>query len=243
MSEIQETEREEHKLREAYGALSLRVKELLQAARERVDASQVKAAVERAGEELRQAGRHTETALARAAEVVRKEWGGITGKAREEARAAYAELAERTGHLLGGIKEKVNAGQIRRAVDQAAQEMRELGEHTEEALAHATEALKKDMASTAERMGPAWERFKEQTRNLFAVWEDRSAVFLGQAAEAVGQWLAETGGHLEHRSYHTGELTYGGEFQCTTCGEHLKLGHPGYVPPCPQCMGTEFRRV
>ena len=85
MSEIQETEREEHKLREAYGALSSRVKELLQAARERVDASQVKAAVERAGEELKKAGHHTETALARAAEVVRKEWGGITGKAREEA--------------------------------------------------------------------------------------------------------------------------------------------------------------
>ena len=161
----------------------------------------------------------------------------------QEALSAYEALAKKTRELLSEAKEKVSADTIKEAIDKSVAEMRSLGKHTEEALEKANVALKKDMASTAEKVGPAWEKSKQKTRHFFDIWSDRGTVFTGQVASAVGGWLEKVGEKLGHGTYHAGEMTYGGEFECVSCGEKMTMEKSGFIFPCPKCMQTEYRRL
>jgi DNA-directed RNA polymerase subunit RPC12/RpoP len=42
----------------------------------------------------------------------------------------------------------------------------------------------------------------------------------------------------------TGEKPGKGLYQCTKCGEYVRLDDAtDTMPPCPKCSGTDFRRV
>jgi hypothetical protein len=161
---------------------------------------------------------------------------------KEELRV-YERLREETRKLLAQVHDRVNADTIREAVDKASARLKEAGGYTAEMSGKAVAALKKDMASTAERLGPKWEAFSEKSADLFGVWRDRGSVFLGEAAASVGAWLQKLSGKLEHQTYETGEMTYGGTFRCTGCGDSAILSRPGHLPACPRCGGTQFQRV
>lgn len=165
-----------------------------------------------------------------------------TAQQKEEL-AAYGKLRADVRKILGEVRDTINSDTIKSAVDRAAKELKEVGDHTSETISKVANTLKKDLASAAERMGPKWEKFSDKTADLFGVWRDRGSIFLGHAAQATGEWLREIGSKLEHQGYHTGETIYGGTFECTACGEHVMLQKPGHLPPCPKCFKTEFRRI
>lgn len=168
--------------------------------------------------------------------------GGDTEQQKQEL-AAYEKLRERVKAILSEVRETVNADTVKQAIDKASTELKEAGGHTAETVNRVAASLKKDLADTAEKLGPKWETFSEKTSDLFGVWRDRSGVFLANAATAVGEWLQQFGSKLEHKTYRAGEMSYGGSFECSACGEHLKLPGPGHLPSCPQCEGVEFRRI
>ncbi len=156
--------------------------------------------------------------------------------------AAFDRFYTATKKRLGEVGDKINAENFKNAMDKAAIEIKEAGDYSAQTIKRVTQALKKDIASTAEKYGPNWEKFKDKSHHLFDIWRDRSTIFIGHAASAVGEWLHERGDRLEHHTYHAGELTAGGQFSCTACGEKLELHKPDYLPPCPKCMESEYRR-
>ncbi len=166
-----------------------------------------------------------------------------SGEQKKQELAAYERLRAQVRKLLAEARETVNADTLRQAVDKAAAPLKEMGEFTAETVNKGIAALKKDLSAVAQRLEPKREAFADKTGDLFDAWRDRGAVFLGQAATAIGEWLRQAGERLEHPTYHAGEMTAGGHFPCTACGASLTLPKPGHLPSCPQCHKTEFRRI
>jgi len=165
-------------------------------------------------------------------------------KRREEhERVTYESLRGEVKKRLADVKERVSAENVRQAVDQATERLRALGTHTAEALDKASTAVRKDLADATRRIGPSWSALSEQSADLFAVWKDRGTAFLSQAAASAGEWLQKAGEKIERTGYRTGDITYSGTFECTGCNKHTVLTHSGHLPPCHNCMGTEYRRV
>lgn len=179
--------------------------------------------------------------LAAEAEVERRLVAYREEKEREL--AAFQRMYKEARRALEDVREKISAETIRDALDKASAALRQAGEYSGETVSKVGEALKKDLAGAAERLAPKWEAVSEDAAGLFAVWQGRSRAFLGGAAAAGGDWLKELGSRLEHRSYRTGELTGGGTFECTRCGERQVLAQPNHLAECPKCQGNEFRRV
>jgi hypothetical protein len=161
----------------------------------------------------------------------------------ERERAAFQRMHEEVTRALGEVREKVSAQTIRDALEKASAVLREAGEYTGETVSKATDAVKKDLATTAVRLAPKWEALSGEAAGLFQVWQGRSKVFLGRAATATGDWLQELGGRLERQTYRAGEMTGAGTFECTGCGERQALAEASHLGECPKCQGSEFRRV
>jgi DNA-binding transcriptional MerR regulator len=162
---------------------------------------------------------------------------------KERELAAFQRMYKEARRALEDVREKVSAETIKEALDKASATLRQAGEYSGETVSKVAEAVKKDLASAAERLAPKWEALSEDAAGLFAVWQGRSRAFLGGAATATGDWLKELGSRLEHRSYRAGELTGGGTFECTQCGERQLLAQPNHLAECPKCQNNEFRRV
>lgn len=176
------------------------------------------------------------------AEIDRMLAGRAFEREKEEL-AAYARLREEVKRILEEARGTVNADTIRQAVDRAGRELRDVGGYAAGTVNKVLAALRKDLASTGEKMGSRAEAATERASDLFEIWKDRSSTFLAQAAKAVSDWLEGVGGRLERRTYRAGEMTYGGVLECTSCGERLVLDQPAHLPECPKCRGSEFRRI
>lgn len=189
------------------------------------------------------AGGHSEEDWLEAeAEIDRMISGGNSETEKEEL-AAYERLRHEVRRILGEVRDTVNADTIRRAVDRAGRELREAGGYATGTVNRVVAAFKKDIGSSTERVGSRWEAVSGRANDLFDIWRDRSGTFMASAAKAVGDWLEEMRGKLEQRTYHAGEMTYGGVFECTACGERVVLEHPAHLPPCPHCRHSDFRRI
>ncbi len=156
---------------------------------------------------------------------------------------AYRRFYESVKMKFSEVGDKINMQSVKQVIDKAGAELKEAGEHSAEAVKRAGQALRKDIASSAEKLGPDWHKLKGKTHNFFDIWQDRSTVFIGHAASAVGEWLHDKGDKMEHHVYHAGELTYGGAFECVSCSERIEISKANYIQPCPHCMKTEFRRI
>jgi len=161
----------------------------------------------------------------------------------KEELAAYEKLRKAVGKMLTEARDTVNAETLKQAFDKATAELRKTGEFTTDTINKIADSLRKDMASAAMKMGPKWEAFSEKTADLFSVWRDRGSLFLARAADAMADWLQQTGDKLEQQVYRTGEMVHSGTFECTNCGERVVLRTPAHLPPCAKCHKMEFRRV
>jgi len=161
----------------------------------------------------------------------------------EQERVTYESLRGEVKKRLGEVKESVSAENVRQAIDQATERLRAVGTHTAEAIDKASTAVRKDLADATRRIGPSWSALTEQRADLFAVWKDRGTAFLSQAAASAAEWLQKASEKIERTGYRTGDITYSGAFECTGCNKRTVLAHSGHLPPCHNCMGTEFRRV
>jgi hypothetical protein len=161
----------------------------------------------------------------------------------KEEQAAYENLRQAVRKILAEARGTVNAETLRQAFDRAIDELKKSGKHTADTINKIAASLRKDMASASLKMGPKWETFTEKSADLFEVWRDRGGQFLAQAANAVGEWLQQTGAKLEQQIYRAGEMVDSGTFECAGCSERLVLHTPSHLPPCSKCRKMEFRRV
>lgn len=183
----------------------------------------------------------------------------------EEELATYEKLRRRVTQKLGELNEKINAETINQAMDKAMAELKEMRQHSKEAVAKAGEALKKDIASTVENIRPKVDKVTTPAREQFDHWldkggelwrdiageaeyykelsRDKGAAFLLNITRGLNEWSRSMNEKLDTSlQYKTGEMTHGGEFVCTNCEGKIHLKKPGRIPPCPKCSKAEFRR-
>ena len=167
--------------------------------------------------------------------------GEETPEQKRKELAAYQKMRQDVMRILRSARAPVSANTIKQALDKASSELRDLGDYSSSTVNKATEAVRREIASTADKLGSKWESLSEKSADLFEVWRDRGSEFLDQASKAVSEWLQQfhrKKGPLEH---HAGEMTQAGTFECTSCGHRLELERPGYLPACPYCQHTTFR--
>jgi hypothetical protein len=166
-----------------------------------------------------------------------------SSRQQKEELAAYEKLRARIRKIFMDVHDTVNADTIRQALDKAVTQLKEAGEHTADTIDKVAALIEKDMAHAAAIMGPKWEAFSDKTADMFDIWRDRGSAFLTRAASGAGDWLQQAGDRLKARTYHTGEMTHSGTFECTACGERLILQTSAHLPVCNKCRKMEFRRV
>jgi hypothetical protein len=179
--------------------------------------------------------------LAAEAEIDQK-LSSVTPQQQKEELAAYDQLRQRVKTILAEVQDTVNAETIKRSIESASKELKTVGQYTSDTVNKVATTLKKDLASTAEKLGPKWDKLSERTAGLFDVWRDRGSDFLSQGAAAASDWLKQVRGKLGH-TYRAGEMTHGGTFVCTSCGKRVVLQDPAHLPSCPRCHSIEYRRV
>ncbi len=162
---------------------------------------------------------------------------------REEELSAYKKVYGRVRHRLEKAQGRIHAETLKKALEHATAEVKEAGEHAASTVNKVARAVRKDMASAADRLGPRWEQLSEKTSGVFAVWRDRSTKFLEQAAEGTRDWLKGMRGKKQRHLYEADEMTDAGTFKCTACGHHVVLSGPEHLQPCPECGGKEFERL
>jgi len=183
----------------------------------------------------------------------------------EEELAAYEKLRQKVSKTFGELNEKISKENISSAIDKATSELKEVGGHSLEAISKASEALKKDIASTADHLKPKvdevtgearkqfddwldkggalWHDISQEAEHVYEFSRDKGGAFLANIAKGLSEWSKSMGEKLDTSlKYKTGEITHGGEFICTSCEGKIHLRQPGRIPPCPKCSKTEFRR-
>ena len=153
----------------------------------------------------------------------------------------YEKLAHRSKELLEGAKEKTSES-IDFAIDKAKEEMVAAGDFSREQGERLKTFLKRDLHIAQKYALKAGDATKE------ALEPHRVAVglqnTLATILEVVGGKLEEWGEKMESQlNFKTGEITTPGTLMCKSCGADIKMHHPGHIPPCPKCKGTEFHKV
>jgi gas vesicle protein len=162
-------------------------------------------------------------------------------KKEKEELAAFEKLQDELGRKLKTIKGSIKVDTFTRALDKTAQEVKDKGQFTSEAINKGYEALKKDIARNIEKLGGKWQKMSNKTAGHFSIWSKRSVNFLKQAGDATDQWLKQLSEKISPHFYRSGEIASAGTFICKSCGQALQLKETGHLPRCPQCDNTEFK--
>jgi hypothetical protein len=167
--------------------------------------------------------------------------GEETSEEKKEDLAAYQKMRQEVMRILRSVRAPVSANTIRQSLEKASREIKGLGEYSSDTVNKATEAVRREIASTSDKLGLKWESLSGRSADLFEVWRDRGRGFLDQASAAVSEWMEQfrpKKGPLEH---HAGEMAQPGTFECTSCGHRIELEKPDYLPVCPDCQHTTYR--
>lgn len=185
---------------------------------------------------------------------------------RDEELSAYEKIFKDVQDQLEALKNTVDTEALNDIIDKSAEDLKKIESHSLDVIIKASDALKKDLASSAEHVKPMMEALQTDASQALDTLHKAGAQVWTQLAKQAGssmeQWREWTGGtfeaflhHLSEASnklsdeigrtltYHTGEMTHGGTFRCLDCETHLTLKQPGHLPPCPKCHKTDFRRA
>ncbi|MDM8569263.1 zinc ribbon-containing protein [Thiotrichales bacterium HSG1] len=77
------------------------------------------------------------------------------------------------------------------------------------------------------------ELIEERLLEMFSVMVDHSRLELDNLAERAHQAM----------EWHTGEITGLGTLYCANCSKPISFKKPNYIPACPNCESTLFKRI
>jgi RNA polymerase-binding transcription factor DksA len=154
---------------------------------------------------------------------------------------AYQRVREEVIRILRNAKRPISANTIRQSLDKAARELKGLGGYSADTVNKATDVIRREIASTVEKLGSTWGTISERSSDLFEVWRERGKDFLDQASTSASEWLEQFHPRKESHEHHAGEMTQPGTFECTSCGRQIQLEKPDYLPACPYCQHRSFR--
>jgi Zinc-ribbon containing domain len=164
------------------------------------------------------------------------------GNALSRLEAAYEKMLERVHYTIGQPGNRVPA--LRHSLEQAREKAVELGELSREEADRVAVYLERDLRDAAVYIAETGRQLRDWWRFDLAQVEQRLLDMFVGVADQTSVQLREMSEVLKQAQYYyTGELTGPGTLVCNDCGRELHFRRPGEIPPCPACLGTEFRRV
>lgn len=184
----------------------------------------------------------------------------------EEELSVYATLLQKVKKGLEEVTSAVDADVLKGIIDKASAELKSVGQYSAHTVTKVTDGLKKDLYTSAARLRPLmetlgksaeqaaetvqaaggaiWSHLASGTGGMVVVWRDKAGGALSKLLGEVSAWSGSLGQEIDAAlTYRTGELTFGGPFECKECGNRLQLKKPGHLPPCAKCHKTLFKRI
>ncbi len=156
---------------------------------------------------------------------------------------AYEKMLERVNQMLDKA-EKNTLPTLGKALDHAREKAVELNELTREEAERLSEYLERDMKDAARYLSETGTEFRTWWRFDIELIEQRLLELFASVADKTKlelEGLAEQA--RDAAFYSTGEITGPGTLVCTDCGKILSFHKAGYIPPCPKCFKTKYRRA
>jgi len=133
---------------------------------------------------------------------------------------------------------------LHQRIDDAIDKAIELEELTGEEAKRIGNYLRRDLQDagefivTTEQAFADWVRFdleliEERLLEMFSLMVDQAQLELENLAETARQAT----------EWHSGEIAGIGTLDCESCGKALHFYKPDFIPACPNCGATRFRRV
>lgn len=154
---------------------------------------------------------------------------------------AYEKFAAQTREFFEESREKT-VSSLEHAMERTREQLVKAGELTQEESRQVKAYLRRDLEQTAADFREAGER----TRNTASPAAIQAGFLdltqsIAEGARTLFDRLAEWADTTA--TYHTGEVAAQGTFRCRGCEHDLHFKETGRIPPCPNCHGTQFRRV
>ena len=180
--------------------------------------------------------------------------------------SAYEKLVQQVKTNMERLTSTIDADSLKASIDKGAHELKDIGDHSMEAITKAADAMKKDLASSVDHVKPAfeslgkgaeqafgtlqntsaevWAKMAEGTTGALYAWRDWTGTTTADFLKNVSAWSAKMSGQLDEALvYHTGEMTHGGTFKCLNCDSEIVIKKLSHLPPCPECQQTKFQRA
>ena len=161
---------------------------------------------------------------------------------REKWLRAYDDMMVRVKTAIEEAEEStlpVITRHIAKARDTAV-ELEELTRDEAERIAY---FLERDLVDAGRHMAESGHELGDWLRFDIGLIEDRLLDALLKAADRTRLDMLQFEDDLEEGpTYNTGEITGPGTLECVACGTDIRFHATGYIPDCPNCGHTVFRR-
>jgi predicted RNA-binding Zn-ribbon protein involved in translation (DUF1610 family) len=161
---------------------------------------------------------------------------------REKWLRAYDDMMVRVKTAIEEAEENTLPA-IKRHIAKARDTAVELEELTREEAERIAFFLERDLMDAGRHMAESGHELGDWLRFDIGLIEDRLLDALLKAADHTRLDMLQFEEDLEEGpSYNTGEVTGPGTLECVSCGTDIRFHATGYIPACPTCGHTVFRR-
>ena len=161
---------------------------------------------------------------------------------REKWLRAYDDMMVRVKTAIEEAEENTLPA-IRRHIAKARDTAIELEELTRDEAERIAFFLERDLIDAGKHMAESGHELGDWLRFDIGLIEDRLLDALLKAADHTRLDMLQFEEDLEEGpSYNTGEVTGPGTLECVSCGADIRFHATGYIPECPNCGHTVFRR-
>jgi rRNA maturation endonuclease Nob1 len=161
---------------------------------------------------------------------------------REKWLRAYDDMMVRVKTAIEEAEEST-LPPLKRYIDKARDTAVELEELTRDEAERIAYFLERDLEDAGKHMAESGHELGDWLRFDIGLIEDRLLDVLMKVADHTRLDMLQFERDLkEGPPYNTGEVTGPGTLECVSCGDVIRFHATGYIPECPSCGHTVFRR-
>jgi rubrerythrin len=153
---------------------------------------------------------------------------------------AYQQMMSRVRETLEQASHKTLQQHIEAAQEKAV----ELNELSREEAERVGNYLSRDLQDAAEFISTTEQALVNWMRFDLELIEDRLLAMFSLMVDHTRQELENLAERARQATeWYSGEITGPGTLSCDSCGKTLHFHQPDYIPVCPNCGATLFKRV
>jgi len=155
---------------------------------------------------------------------------------------AYNQILETTKEIVDMTQREATPA-ILDAMDKAKDQVADASELTSEEIENVGDYLKRDLHDAAEYIAAGEQGLEDWLRIDALYIEDSLLKMFSHMVDETALALTQIRQNKELTSnWRAGEVVGIGALVCKDCGKVLHFKKTAYIPPCPKCGHTEFKR-